>query len=91
MTLNEIVEELERRGCFTRDEVIALLRSVYAEDEQDVAEFATDLYAWAEGIRKSAHLLDMILKGLLKTTYKSGELQLVYTELASEIAGRIQQ
>lgn len=90
-TLNQVVKELEQRAVFSREEIITLLRSVYAEEDEQVAQYAEKLYLWAEGIRRSAVLLDMILKGVLHTTFKDDDLQLVFTELASEVQKHLVQ
>lgn len=89
--INQIVNELEQRAVFSREEIITLLRSVYADKDEQVVEYAEKLYLWAEGIRKSAVLLDMILRGVLHTTFKDGELQLALTELASEVQKHLVQ
>lgn len=86
MTLDDVVNDLTRREVFKREEILALLQSVFAEDSDKVPEFAERLYIWAEHVKQQSLLLDMILKGALSVTYNpAGEMVVGLTELAAEL------
>lgn len=86
MTLDDVVNDLTRRGVLKREEILALLQSVFAEDSDKVPEFAERLYIWAEQVKQQSLLLDMILKGALSVTYnQAGEMVVGLTELASSL------
>ena len=85
-TTNDVVQQLTDRNVFSRDEVVTLLRAVFADRDSDVLVFADQLYAWAETVRRQSLVLDMILKGALSVTFnKDGEMVAGLTELASEL------
>lgn len=86
MTVNDVVQQLSERNTFSRDEIVTMLRAVFADTDEDVLVFADRLYAWAETVRRQSLVLDMILKGALTVTFnKDGEMVAGLTELASEL------
>jgi hypothetical protein len=86
MTVDEVVNSLTKRNVLKREEILALLQSVFADEKGKVPEYAEKLYTWAEHTRKQTLLLDMILKGALSVTYNpAGEMVVGLTELASEL------
>lgn len=86
MTVDEVVNSLTKRNVLKREEILALLQSVFAGDDAQVPAFAERLFLWAEQVKQQSLLLDMILKGALSVTYnQAGEMVVGLTELAAEL------
>lgn len=85
-TLNEVVDDLVSREILNRDEILTLLRSVYADNDADLPVFVQRLYLWAEGIKQQSLLLDMVLKGALSITFTpEGDMKAGMTQLAATL------